>query len=89
MQKLINLVAACGIIVAAMSTAYAIPVPDPTTVALIVLGVWGLIMARRRESLRARLEATERSHTKENPSLPSSNSVRAKELPADRELNAS
>ena len=89
MQKLINLVAACGIIVAAMSTAYAIPVPDPTTVALIVLGVWGLIMARRRESLRARLEATERSHTKEEPGLPRSNSVTEKELPADREPNAS
>ena len=32
-------------------------VPEPTTIALIVFGVWGLIMARRRESERARLEA--------------------------------
>lgn len=64
-------------------------VPEPTTVALIVLGVWGLIMARRRESLRARVEATERSPTKENPNLPSSNPARAKELPAHRELNVS
>jgi hypothetical protein len=64
-------------------------IPEPTTVALIVLGVWGLIMARRRESLRARVEVTERSRPKENPGLPGSNSARAKELPADRELNAS
>jgi hypothetical protein len=64
-------------------------VPEPTTIALIVLGVWGLIMARRRESLRARAELTERSHTKENAGLPGSNSARAKELRADRELNAS
>lgn len=64
-------------------------VPEPTTVALIVLGVWGLIMARRRESLRARVEVTERSLPEENPGLPGSNSAREKELPADRELNAS
>ncbi|WON74031.1 PEP-CTERM sorting domain-containing protein [Nitrosospira sp. Is2] len=64
-------------------------VPEPTTVALIALGVWGLIMARRRESLRARLEVTERSHTKEEPGLPRSNSAPEKELSADREPNAS
>ena len=64
-------------------------IPEPTTVALIVLGVWGLIMARRRESLRARAEVTEQSQTKEDPGLPRSNSAPEKELPADRELNVS
>jgi hypothetical protein len=64
-------------------------IPEPTTVALIVLGVWGLIMARRSERLRARVEVTERSHTKEDPGLPGFNSVPGKESPADRELNAS
>lgn len=63
-------------------------VPEPTTVALIVLGVWGLIMARRRENLRARAEVTERSHAKEDPGLPGSNSGPEKKLPADRELKA-
>jgi hypothetical protein len=42
-------------------------VAEPATTALIVLGgIWGLIMARRRESLRAQLESTERSQTKED-----------------------
>jgi hypothetical protein len=60
-------------------------VPEPTTVALIVLGMWGLIIARRRESARARVEATERSHTKEDLGLPRSNSVSEKGLLADRQ----
>jgi hypothetical protein len=65
-------------------------IPEPTTVALIVLGVWGLIMSRRSERLRAQRESTERSGVKENSDLPRPNSVFEKEaLPADRELNVS
>ncbi|HEV7929825.1 MAG TPA: hypothetical protein VGP12_06800, partial [Nitrosospira sp.] len=59
------------------------------TVALIVLGMWGLIIARRRESARARVEATERSHTKEDLGLPRSNSVSEKGLLADRQPSVS
>jgi hypothetical protein len=42
-------------------------VPEPTTIALILLGAWGLVMARRRESQRAQLEASRAKEETEWP----------------------
>jgi hypothetical protein len=60
-------------------------VPEPTTIALIVFGVWGLIMARRRESERARLEAI---RAKEAIKWPCPQPVCETEFSDKRELNA-
>ena len=60
-------------------------VPEPTTIALIIFGVWGLIMARRRESERARLEAI---RAKEDFKWPCPQPVFETERSDKRELNA-
>ena len=59
-------------------------VPEPTTIALIGFGVWGLIMARRRESERARLDAT---RAKEEIEWPCPQPLYETELSDKRELN--
>jgi hypothetical protein len=60
-------------------------VPEPTTIALIVFGVWGLIMARRREKERTQLEAI---LAKEDIKWPCPEPVHETELSDKRELNA-
>ena len=59
-------------------------VPEPTTIALMIFGVWGLIMARRRESERARLEAI---REKEDIQWPCPQPVCEMELSDKRKLN--
>jgi PEP-CTERM motif len=60
-------------------------VPEPTTIALIVLGVWGLIMARRREKERAELDAI---RAKEDIKWPCPQPLYETEPSDKRELNA-
>ena len=66
-------------------------VPEPTTVALVIFGVWGLIMARRRERLRAQHEATERNHASEDFDGRRPDGVSEQELPVkgERKLKVS